>query len=245
MGAPVDSDSSSNRILFERLLALAKQYRRQFALVILFSFLYTGLDLIQPLIYRRAINDVAGLFVAQNGDPPAEIPERGEPHRKDHVAPRTAEQTLRTLLESVVLLYLLSVASYYFYLRADFFGARAASNIEARMIVDTFGHVLRLPLSFFSRQASAGLAKRIDQSDQVAPVVHAFSQEIAPEIIRLFGICAIMLTQNWEMAIVSVCLLPAYMWIARRSALRLRSNMDPYYQLWENISARIADAMAR
>ena len=100
-----------------------------------------------------------------------------------------------------------------------------------------------MPLSFFSRQASAGLAKRIDQSDQVAPVVHAFSQQIAPEAIRLVGICAIMLTQNWEMALVSVSLLPPYMWIARRSALRMRSNLDPYYQLWENISAHIADSI--
>ncbi len=233
----------SNRRLFERLFGLAKQYKKHFALVVLFSFLYTGLDLLQPLIYRRAINDVAGLFVAQNGTPPAQVPNGGEPHRPDRVAPRTGEQTLRTLLESVALLYLISVASYWAYLRADYFGARAASNIEARMITDTFGHVLRLPLSFFTRQASAGLAKRIDQSDQVAPVVHAISQEIAPEIIRLFGICAIMLTQNREMAFVSVCLLPPYMWIARRSALRLRANMDPYYQLWEDISTRIADAI--
>jgi ABC-type multidrug transport system fused ATPase/permease subunit len=45
------------------------------------------------------------------------------------------------------------------------------------------------------------------------------------------------------MALVSVCLLPPYMWLARRSALRMRSNLDPYYALWENISARITDAI--
>ena len=61
--------------------------------------------------------------------------------------------------------------------------------------------------------------------------------------MRLVGIIAIMLTQNWEMALVSTCLLPPYMWIARRSALRMQSNLDPYYQLWEDISARIADAI--
>ena len=52
-----------------------------------------------------------------------------------------------------------------------------------------------------------------------------------------------MLTQNWEMSLVSVCLLPPYMWIARRSALRMRSNLDPYYEMWEGISAHIADAI--
>src|SRR5262245_7835594 len=115
--------------------------------------------------------------------------------------------------------------------------------MESKLIVQTFGHVLRLPLSFFNHQASAGLARRIDQCDQVAPVVHAVSQQIAPEAVRLVAICAIMLSQNWAMTIVAVCLLPPYMWLARRAAVRMQRNLDPYYQLWEDISAQIADAI--
>jgi ABC-type multidrug transport system fused ATPase/permease subunit len=159
------------------------------------------------------------------------------------VISRTPQETFRTLLGSVALLFAIGFTSYYFYLRASYYGARVASRMESKLIVDTFGHVLRLPLKFFNRQASAGLAKRINQSDQVAPVVHAFSQQVAPEAIRLVGICAIMLTQNWKMALVSVCLLPPYTWLARRSALRLQANLDPYYELWENISAQIADVI--
>ncbi|MDE3198543.1 MAG: ABC transporter ATP-binding protein, partial [Acidobacteriota bacterium] len=225
-------ESPFSRRLFQMLFRLARQYRRQFLIVTLLSFLYTGLDLLQPLVYRRAINDVAGLFIEQTGIHPTTL-----------LASRTPAQTLRTLFESVALLFLIAVASYYVYLRADYYGARVASFMESKLIVDTFAHVMRLPLRFFDRQASAGLAKRIDQCDQLSPVVHAFSQQIAPEAMRLIGICLIMLTQNWEMALVSVCLLPPYMWIARRSALRLRSNLDPYYEMWEDISARIADAL--
>jgi ATP-binding cassette, subfamily B, bacterial len=227
-------ESPFSRRVFQVLFELAKQYRRLFFVVSLFSFLYTGLDLLQPLVYRRAINAVAGLFVAQAGSVPL---------GSAVVAARTPEETLRTLIESVVMLFGIAVGSYYFYLRSNYYGARVASYMESKLIVDTFGHVLRLPLTFFNRTASAGLAKRIDQSDQVAPVVHAFSQQIAPEAIRLVGICAIMLTQNWEMSLVSVCLLPPYVWLARRSALRMQSKLDPYYQMWEDISARIADAI--
>ena len=99
------------------------------------------------------------------------------------------------------------------------------------------------PLRFFSHESSGGLAKRVDQCDQVAPVVHAVSQQIAPEAVRLVGIIAIMLTQNWRMSLVAVCMLPPYMWLARRTALRMRSNLDPYYQLWEDISGHIADSI--
>jgi len=201
--------------------------------IALFAFLATGADLLQPLIYKRAINDVAGLFVGDSATATAV-----------GVQARSASQTLTTLIVAVILLFAISVTGYFFSLRSRLYGARVASRMEASFIVNTFGHVLRLPLSFFSHTASAGLAKRIDQCDQVAPIVSAFSQQILPEAVRLVGICAIMFTQNWQMAVVSFVLLPFYLWVARRSALRMKSNLDPYYELWENISAHIADSIS-
>jgi ATP-binding cassette subfamily B protein len=219
--------------VFKALLQLARQYKRQFLVIGLFAFLATGADLLQPLIYKRAINDVAGMFVGDSATATAV-----------GVTARSADQTLRTLLVSVILLFAISVTGYFCSLRSRLYGARVASRMESSFIVNTFGHVLRLPLSFFSHTASAGLAKRIDQCDQVAPIVSAFSQQILPEAVRLVGICAIMFTQNWQMALVSFVLLPFYLWVARRSALRLQSNLDPYYELWENISAHIADCIS-
>jgi ABC-type multidrug transport system fused ATPase/permease subunit len=212
-------------------MRLAAQYKGQLLVVAVFAMLATGADLLQPLIYKRAINDVAGLFV---GDNPNAI----------GVLPKSANEALRTLMISVVLLFIISVAGYFFTLRSRFYGARVASRMESTFIVNVFGHVLRLPLSFFSHTASAGLAKRIDQQDQVSPIVSAFSQEIVPEAVRLIGICGIMFAQNWRMATVSFALLPVYLWVARRSALRLKTNLDPYYELWENISAHIADSIS-
>ena len=54
------SESPFDRRAFRALFEFAKQYKRQFIVVSLFSFLYTGLDLLQPLVYREAINAVAG-----------------------------------------------------------------------------------------------------------------------------------------------------------------------------------------
>ncbi|HXA50656.1 MAG TPA: ABC transporter ATP-binding protein, partial [Candidatus Acidoferrum sp.] len=229
-----DEGSPFDRRAIRALFDLAKQYKRLFIVVSLFSFLYTGLDLLQPLVYRSAINAVAGLFVSQSTGPTQALVK---------LAAQTPEQALRTLLISVVLLFVISVTSYYFYQRASYYGAQVASYMESKLIVGTFGHVLRLPLQFFNHQASAGLARRIDQCDQVAPVVHAVSQQIAPEAVRLVAICIIMLTQNWEMSLVCISLLPPYIWLARRAALKLRANLDPYYQQWEDISAQIADAI--
>src|SRR5260370_7078547 len=45
------------------VVALAWPYRRQFLVVAVFALLATGTDLLAPLIYREAVNDIAGLFV--------------------------------------------------------------------------------------------------------------------------------------------------------------------------------------
>src|SRR3989440_12402114 len=115
--------SPFSRRVFRVLFELAKRYRRQFLIVSLFSFLYTGLDLLQPLVYKRAINDVAGLFVEQTGSATQGLA---------FVPSRTPEETLRTLIESVAILFLIGLGSYYFYLRATYYGSRVASYMESK-----------------------------------------------------------------------------------------------------------------
>jgi ABC-type multidrug transport system fused ATPase/permease subunit len=166
------------------LIQLARPYKKRFIVIALLALFGTGADLLQPLIYRAAINDVAGLFVDRPPvsvslpavpnppRPPAEKETRRrqlerlertqQPHRVDYVAPRTRRQTLTTLLWAVALLFAISVVGYYLSLAADLQSTAVAGAIEANLIQSTFGHVLHLPLSFFSRRASGGLAKRID-----------------------------------------------------------------------------------
>jgi ABC-type multidrug transport system fused ATPase/permease subunit len=247
------------------LVQLSLPYKKRFILIALLAFLGTGADLLQPLIYRVAINDVAGLFVEQPGSAAthrnttesaastaatqthphtAPVKKPRPRHHRGFVAPRTRDETLPTLLWAVVGLFVISVVGHFLSLAADYQSTVVATSVEANLIQSTFGHVLRLPLSFFSRRASGGLAKRIDQSDQVAPIVSAFSQQIAPEVLRIIGICAIMLTQSWRLALAALAILPIYFLVTRRAARRLESGMAEYYSMWENVSARIQDALA-
>ena len=255
--------SADNLGTWKVLLQLARPYRRRFILIALLALLGVGADLLQPLIYRTAINDVAGLFVdrvAEKAGPPV-VPsealpshisdqqlERLEktqlPHRPDYVAPRTRKQALATLLWAVALLFVISVVGYFLSLAADLQSTSVACSIEANLIQATFGHVLRLPLAFFNRRASGGLARRIDQSDQVAPIVSAMARQIAPEVLSILGICAIMLTQSWRLTVAALATLPLYLIITRHAARRLESGMAEYYVMWENVSVRINDALA-
>lgn len=184
------------------LARIASPHRGTFALVALLALLAAVAELLAPVIYREAVNDIAGLFVGNPGstgidqmksllppdDPavdsaPAAAVPHARPrtaHTRGHVAPRTAEQALTTLLWAAGLLFALNVLSHYLSLSADQRTVVLASRIEADVIQGTFAHVLRQPLSFFARRSTGSLAKQIDQSDQISPIVTALAHQVIP-----------------------------------------------------------------
>jgi ABC-type multidrug transport system fused ATPase/permease subunit len=260
-------------------------------MIIGLTALSTAASLVEPLIYRVAVNDVAGLFVGKAQQEAADLdvetaladtpqsvkaefltvayqtrayqtrerhelprhrpapkikhPERySEPHRRGQVSPRTPAQTLNTFIWAVLLLFLLSVFSRLLWLVADNMSARVASRIESSFIQRVFGHVLRLPLSFFAKRGSGAMAKQIDQADQVSPIVNGFTQTVLPECMTIAGAFIIMVTQNWVMTLIALVTLPLYFVIAWRSAKRLENGLEDYYAQWEDVSGRIQDSVS-
>jgi ABC-type multidrug transport system fused ATPase/permease subunit len=130
------------------------------------------------------------------------------------------------------------------WLVADNMSTKLASQIESSFIQGVFGHVLRLPLAFFGKRASGALAKQIDQSDQVSPIVNAFTQTLAPETMTMVGAFAIMVTQNWQLTLIAFMTLPLYFFVAWRSARLLERGLESYYAQWEDVSGRIQDSLS-
>ncbi|HXB09403.1 MAG TPA: ABC transporter ATP-binding protein [Puia sp.] len=246
-------------------------YKKKFLWVVTLGLLSTGVGLIEPLIYREAINDVAGLFVRQarenaqkdlGVDPDeeesirsmirSEAPDSGQAradsirrtsHAVGHVAARSPQQALQTLLWAVAWLFVINLIATLLWRLGENTNTRLSCLIEQRFIQGTFAHVLRLPLSFFTRRSTAAIAKQIDQSEEVTGIVNGFSQQILPELISLLGILAIMCWQNLALTLVAVITIPFYVIIAWRSAGKLESGLSQYYSRWEEVSSRIQDGL--
>jgi ABC-type multidrug transport system fused ATPase/permease subunit len=292
------------KTVWENIFRLIVPYRKKFLWVVTLGLLSTGASLVEPLIYREAINDVAGLFVRQArlnaqkdlGLDPGEVdsvqsmirsevpdsttgrdssnlphgagasgtgradsaartkkadsisvaPSHGapEPHTQGHVAARSPQQALNTLLWAVIWLFVINLVATLLWRLGENTNTRLSCLIEQRFIQGTFAHVLRLPLSFFSRKPSAAIAKQIDQSEEVTGIVNGFSQQILPELISLMGILAIMFWQNVALTAVALITIPVYVLIAWRSAKKLESGLSDYYSRWEEVSSRIQDGLA-
>lgn len=246
------------------LFQLILPQKKRFLLVVFIGLLSTGANLIEPLIYREAINDVAGLFVRQAKDdtraeyettdndakalvaePKKSIKKKAkEPHRQGHVAGRSPEQALNTLLWATGLIFLVNVIGYILTLIGENMNVKLSCLVEQRFIRNTFVHVLKLPLGFFSRRSSAAISKQINQSEEVSAIVTGFSQEILPELISLIGILAIMLWQNIPLTLLAVAVIPIYIWIAWQSSNKLETGLSTYYDRWEDVSSRMQDALA-
>jgi ABC-type multidrug transport system fused ATPase/permease subunit len=327
-------EKTMKKTVWKNIFRLILPYRKKFLWVVTLGLLSTGASLVEPLIYREAINDVAGLFVRQarenaqkdlgldpgetdsiqamirnevpdstaskpdsidsktdssSAKPATTLPaadsiaakhdsaasKRNSPgaksrrspirnlhpasrlspvttpavkipeaHTAGHVAARSPRQALDTLLWAVVWLFLINLVATLLWRLGENTNTRLSCLIEKRFIQGTFAHVLRLPLSFFSKRPSAAIAKQIDQSEEVTGIVNGFSQQILPELISLLGILAIMFWQNAALTAVALVTIPVYILIAWHSAKKLQSGLSDYYSRWEEVSSRIQDGLS-
>jgi ABC-type multidrug transport system fused ATPase/permease subunit len=278
------TEKSAKRNAWKSILKLMLPYKKTLVVLVILSLLSTANNLIEPLVYREAVNDIAGLFVKQAKDetrkelgvtvdedePITSFVENGitspkgdtlykkvtiaktkkgkkkrikEPHTRTHVASRTPDEAIETLLWSVAILFTVNVFGYILWLIAENIDVKLNCRIEQNFIQRTFGHVLKLPLGFFSKRSSAAIAKQIDQAEEVTAVIGGVSQQILPKIISLTGIIAIMLYENVTLTLMALSVIPFFILIAWRSAKRLETGLSKYYERWEEVSARIQDAL--
>lgn len=247
-----------------RLVAdLLFSQRRILLGVVLLSLLSTSASLVEPLVYREAINDISGLFVrkatleaqqaaadstAVDSDADAVAPDSDalivrQPHSRTTIAARTPAQAVETLLWAVAIIFAINVFGHAVQWLGENLNLQLACRIEQNFIQRTFTHVLRMPLGFFGKRSSAALGKQINQSEEVSAIVNGFSQQILPELISLLGILAIMLYQNVTLSLISVAVIPVYLLVAWRSANKLEVGLGSYYERWEEVSTRMQDAL--
>src|ERR1700741_4928410 len=141
--------------VWKSILRLMLPYKKTLTVLIVLSILSTANGLIEPLVYREAVNDIAGVFVKQAKDEtrkelgikteedssvssntdtlhkgiPAKVrgkkKHKKEPHTRTKVATRTPEEAIETLLWAVAILFVVNVIGYVLWLIAE--------NIDVRM----------------------------------------------------------------------------------------------------------------
>ena len=222
-------------------------YRFTIATVLLFTFVSVSLDLLEPIIYKKVLNDLSGVYVhktyKENINVSAEdlLSMTKIKHERGKVRPRTTDQAFETLVIAALMLFVINIISHIFDLMADYYSAKYANRIEQDFIEKAFGHVLRLKLQFFSKHTAASLAKRIDQTDQIGSGVQTLVEGLSREIFKLIGATSIMFFHHPKLAIASLITLPTYLFVSRRMAVKLEGTSQEYLETWDDVSTNLQD----
>jgi hypothetical protein len=100
------------------VVRLCRPHRKAFLAIFVLAALGTAADIVSPLIYRVAINELAGLYVhrANEAVRPPTSPRilTTAPHGPGRVAPRAGEQVVASLMWAVLFLFVIDVGSHFF-----------------------------------------------------------------------------------------------------------------------------------
>lgn len=160
------------------------------------------------------------------------------------VPPRSVAQAIHTLWLGVLVLLVAAVLAKCFTAGADLLAARTTNAIEQNFIMKTFRHVLRLPLAYFTKRPSGAIVRQIDQSDQIAPLYTAITQEVWSEVVTALAILVVMLWVNVQLSMVVLIALLVYALVTVRMTHHLESHLEEYYALWDDVSGRIQGVVA-
>lgn len=151
---------------------------------------------------------------------------------------------MRTLWLGVVVLLVAALLAKFFTACAELLVARTTNMMEENFILDTFRHVLRLPFSYFTRRSAGSISRQIDQSDQMAPLYAAVTQEVWSELFTATAILIVMLSVNVELSLVVLVAVLVYLLVTVRMSRHLEAHLEDYYALWDDVSGRIHEAVA-
>ena len=126
------------------------------------------------------------------------------------LAPKITEDTLLQAANKfglwiIILLSAQAVASFF---RVYFF-ENATQNMLASLRLSTFSHLMRLPMTFFSRNMAAELNSRI--SADITQIGETFTTSLAEffrQFIIVVGGITIIAYTSWELALVMLCVVP-------------------------------------
>jgi ATP-binding cassette subfamily B protein len=158
--------------------------------------------------------------------------------------PRTVSHAIRTLWLGVLVLLAAAALAKFFAAWADLLAARTTNCIEENFILKTFRHVLRLPFAYFTQRPSGAIARQIDQSDQIAPLYSAVTQEVWSELFTALAILVVIFSVNVQLSLIVLVALLVYALVTMRMTGQLEAHLEEYYELWDEVSGRIQETVA-
>ena len=185
-----------------RILTFVRPYRALLAVFLVLVVLDAVVSAANPLIYREIINK--GIY----------------------------HHDAELIVVLAVLVAVLAIIDAGLTLIERFISARVGENLIYDMRTKVFDHVQRMPIAFFTRTQTGALVSRLN--NDVTGAQEAFTDVLSSVIGNLISVAivlVIMFFLSWQITLVALALLPAFLLPARWLGRRLQSITRERYKL--------------
>ncbi|MGM9557719.1 MAG: ABC transporter ATP-binding protein [Oscillospiraceae bacterium] len=178
-------------------LSFFKPHRRLFALDMLCAFAVAAVDLLYPLVSRRALNEL--------------LPEK-------------AYTAFFVVMGVVALAYILrSILYYVICLWGHTFGIRVEADIRETL----FTHIQELGFDFFDHNRTGQLMSRLTSDlFEITELAHHGPEDLFISVVTIIGALVVMFTIEWRLALVVSVIIPIFLALvmSRRRAMGVVSR---------------------
>ena len=169
----------SNFETMPRLFRYLLKYKKRIALVFVLMAFGTGVDLINPLLNERAIDN--------------------------YIIPGDLAGLLRIVLLGAVINILAVLA---IKLRM-YLMAKTSNKVIQELRQQLYDHIQSLDLAFFdSRPSGKILARIIGDSNSLKDIIENAVTTLIPNLVTVVAVMVIMFVKNWRLALAALCSLP-------------------------------------
>ena len=183
--------------MLKRFASYYKPHRRLFYIDMFCALIISACNMFYPIIAKDIIN--------------VYVPER---------------DMRRLVLWCCVLLgiYLLKAVMKFI---VDYWGHIVGVRIQADMRREMFGHLEKLPISFFDENKSGVLMSRMTNDlQEISELAHHGPEDLFISLVTIVGALTVMTTIEWRLALVVAVMIPVFVAIivSRRKAMREASR---------------------
>jgi ATP-binding cassette subfamily B protein len=198
-----------------RIGRFAAPYRRELVLFLALVVVAAFLAVLNPLIFKKIIDDGIGTNPPATGDP-------------------------RLVVGLALLVAGLALVDGGLQLASRWFSARIGEGLIFDMRASVYTHIARMPLAFFTRTQTGALISRLN--NDVLGAQQAFTGTLSGVVSNAIGVVltlAAMLLLSWQITLLSLVLLPVFVVPAKLIGAKLQELTRESYGL----NAEMTNAM--
>ena len=126
----------------------------------------------------------------------------------------------------------------------NYFGHMLGIHIETDMRRQVFSHLQKLSFRFFDNNKTGQLITHVTKGlEDIGEVAHHGPEDLFLAVMTFLGAFVLMFMTNWQLAAITVVLVPVMTWLVSTYGARMNSNWRELYGRVGDFNTRVEDSI--